>query len=367
MYAIKPFLEREIDLFGVGKSIMSFMFLILMFYATQNMVENFNPDWFAYSKIFDQGGWDESKDIGFAFIINLFKSFGGNNYTAFRSSLAVYFMVFSFLMTLGKIIGYDNYSNWFFTVFIALVSCMFIRFTIQIREGVALTVILFSLSSIINQKKDAYVSRPSSLLILFWLFVAFLIHSGTLIFFLIFLLAIVLNFLRNANENQLAYVEFVIDKGATMLAFIVPFIYMKIITSNTVYFGALDTDNDTSVTTGKMLYWGIYGVFIFILRKKVLDFLNAETLNPITSIYLWLINKVLIKVLYILVVLFILLKQPVLYTSAFGRLLSLSICISTLILVFKTRNNFFIIIFSLFMIVDQIRTIIEALNVLNLL
>lgn len=344
-----------------SKVVASFLLALFFFIASQIIIEEWNPDWFAYYKIFEDGGWidDAGKDPGFSLIISFFKLAAGNNYELFRIIIALYLSFFIFRLSLGKIISYSQNSS-IAIIIITILSFMIVRVTIQIRECIAVTFLIYGISLLYKNENStgSFSIRNKVMLILI---ASFFVHSGLLLFLLVYFLAIFLTPLKKKSLKSAFLIESILVVMILFVAIGFAFLYEYIISDSTLFFGAMDLEKATTYSIGKMGYWAIYGVFVFLLRNKMMAYINSSELPNLTVTYFKLLSGMVMPIVYSLIIIFIFFQFSSLITGAFGRLLNLLIGINVLLLAFKTRNHFLVSIFSLFFIIDQMRIVIEAL------
>ncbi len=350
--------------FLLTRTIVSLILAIVIFISTQIIIEEWNPDWFAYYKIFEDGGWGEGrdKDIGFSFIISLFKIIIGNDYELFRIFVAVYLSIFSLVLARGLILTQSSVAS-AFVVAVAIFSLMIVRSTIQIREGIAITFVLYSfvrMFNIIGEKNSSFHINVDWKIITL-LVIAFFIHSGTLIFLALYFLACFFSPIRQRSIKSIVLLEFLVAVIVFAIAIGFGFSYNLLVSDNTVFFGGMDLDETTNFTVGKLGYWTVYGFFVFMLRHRMLEYCDNSNLPHIAVTYLKLFAGIIMPIVYSLILVLIFFQSSSLITGAMSRLLNLTMGINILVLAFKTRNSLFIILFSLFFIIDQVRIVIDAL------
>lgn len=106
-----------------------------------------NPDWESYRRIFETGGsWlkDSGRDFVFTHIINIFKLVSPvPSYEAFRGTLVFLFAVFTWYFLSGRVIQYTRDRAIYIVCAFFVIGAL--RFTVQIREGIAVMLYLISL------------------------------------------------------------------------------------------------------------------------------------------------------------------------------------------------------------------------------
>jgi hypothetical protein len=339
----------------------------IIIYIITNTVKNlFNPDWKAYSLIFDDGAWikEENRDPGFMLIIAFFKAVIGNQYEIFRWIISLYFTIITFFLAKGSLINYNKKHSSFLVIIIAILSFCTIRFTVQIREGIAITFLLYGLLSINKLSKNTSIGSILKCILLF--FIAACIHSGTTVFFIIIIATFLLNQLSKKQFDLAKKIQKIANVSLLTFAFVVPFIYYKFLDINVL----LKTERysfdtiERELTTGKIIYWIINALCTFILIKKTKTLSNDDN-NTLLKIFIDILAHSIIKPLFIIVFFFVLLSFPPLVTTSVIRLLNLTTGILLLLAAFKTKNNIFVGIFSVYTIIDQVRGVVEAYYIYN--
>jgi hypothetical protein len=326
-----------------------------------------NPDWVGYLTIFnDNGSWlaEQDRDAGFLILITFFKSlFGANSYLLFRQILNLYFAGIVFFLARGKIIEFSENRSKLFYIFLAIIPLVVVRFPIQIREGIALTLILFGLRFFFKNVWDNDVAshrkRNTAFVILFFTLSA-LVHSGTGVFLALYLASMFFSFAKRTSKHAygIGYTFFKVIIFSA--AFIVPLYYSFAIGSFINEFGLYVQDNAT-LNGSKLAYWIFYGVIVFFVRREMLKY--SRTIQPQTQrVFIELIGGTILITNYTFCFVSILLQFPATFVSVLLRTLNLLICISLFLLAIHHKNNKVVWVTSLFLIVDQFRVLNESIS-----
>ena len=133
---------------NISRYILAILATILIVVITMTLREDWNPDWVGYMKIYEDGAWlaNDNRDPGFLAILNTVKFLPGGDYEMFRYLVVVYFAVFIFFLGRGSIIEYGKKHCAFISILFVLVCFSLVRFSIQIREGIAVTFMIFAVS-----------------------------------------------------------------------------------------------------------------------------------------------------------------------------------------------------------------------------
>jgi hypothetical protein len=343
--------------------------LVILWLATSHVQAELNPDWIAYMKIFEDGGWllDDNRDLGFLAIIWIFKAVFGNNYDFFRHLLIGYFLFFALFFFRGSIFPFKQKGVYVLQWTIAILALLLIRFTVQIREGLALTFLLFGLGLIIRRsQKDNLLDLKVDLWCVPFFFAAFLVHSGMLPFLILMLLTLLLPLFgvksRISLNNAITIIKYA---GYSLLAFF-PVVTSVLLNSNLLYINKLDLSEIVSLSPAKITYWLIYGLIIRQVVKKIrLTYVRLP--EPTAASAYFRLLGLIITIFYLLVIECLLMQLPGAVAASVIRFLNVSVCIGVIILAFNAKNPRLVILSSLFIIVDQVRTIIESLQVMTLL
>ncbi len=346
--------------------------IMTVYFVTNLIVKEFNPDWFAYEKVFNNNGWieDGDRDLGFLFLINIYKSIIKNDYDSFRLILSFLFILFTLFLVWGKIIQFDNYVVSPTAVLFAILALILIRFSIQIREGLSMVFVVFAFGNIFNQEN--YLSykvyqnninlSPTNIGLSNLLFIcAFSIHAGTTVFLVLSIISLVLCYVEKIASNLFYISKAILFLIVFTIFCAIPFYYSKVVSDNEFFSDMVESSNNSNLTIGKIGYWLFYGFMIVVLRNKVKYFKNNYLQSNFGKTYIELLSNYFMFAIYTSILISLFLSVPNFILSAQIRLLNLIICLLLFLLAAKTRNTFFIVIFSLFILIDQARTVVEAL------
>lgn len=161
---------------------LAWLYTILFFIAINMLVfiGEMNADWLAYEYLFNSGGgWlsDQGRDHGFLFLNEAAKSY--ISYEAFRIIFGLYFLAFVtwFTRRWRPHLANDTYL-W---AYAGLLPLLIPKFTVQIREGLADTLILVAFTFLFERERN-YCGIKALWPTILLLIAAATIHSGTLIF-----------------------------------------------------------------------------------------------------------------------------------------------------------------------------------------
>lgn len=330
----------------------------------------FNPDWLSYSIIYETGGaWlaEYGQDPAFLLLI-VFANylFGPTGYELFRLLLSVYFLFFSAALVLGKIIPI-SYSRWLpLQLSLAIISFGFTRFTVQIREGVAATLILLGLACIMKADvaKDT-LSRQVLLAVgLTFFSFAMLTHVGT-----IALLAGVTLGLLSQRFGRIQGFRIKMVWTSVLLGGFMVLGWVAV--GGLEQFGSAAEGISERVSYGeegslsplKMLLWGCYGVVSFLVARALRELVSCGELRGRLAATLLVLSGPLTFVTLISIYVLIIIEAPTFYAGQYVRLLNLLLGLSLLFVAAKSRNFVTISFSAVFLVGYQIYSVVEAISV----
>lgn len=192
-----------------------FSFLISVAVSGLLVVGSFseiNPDWFSYKEIYESGGaWllEQNRDLGFLAIVSFSDSFfEKDGYFFFRVSVAVFFIVISVVLSSGMIIKFSDYKLLYIQFPLALISFEITRFTIQIREGIAISFLLLAFACF-----NRFSEKKGKGYLLFGFFLAIyavMIHSGTVLLSIVLIVSIFSKYLKDKNYKVVQFLIFLV-------------------------------------------------------------------------------------------------------------------------------------------------------------
>jgi hypothetical protein len=336
------------------------------------LVEELNPDWYGYQFIYTDGGaWlsSQGRDPAFILLNRIANTMlGSDGYDKFRIILGIWFLVFTSFLLRGKFIPFQSKLSISLPVIVAVLPLMIPRFTIQIREGLAITIILAALALLMKfefPRQDGYSSAlrpycvPASICLAI---IAYLTHSGTLIITLALVLAWALSaFTKNSKKSRqvtilcLALISFLtVCIGAVFLLFTAT--GARVVESS---FGWL-VDGLTPMTPSKWAYWVLYGLGISTLISKAVRAVD-HGFEEVSRMTVLLISLVALPAVYLLTVILLASGIPAIVISALSRIINMLLSLLLLIVAFRTPIGIRLVAFSIFLLVDQARIISEAL------
>lgn len=330
----------------------------------------FNPDWQSYQLIYDTGGaWlaDQGRDQFFLFLIELANSLlGPSGYEAFRLALSFYFLFFSTIIAFGKIIPIAR-SRWMAIQFpLAIISFGLTRFTVQIREGIAVTLILIGFACVM--RADATINLMKRRIFI-WLGLvlvgcAVLIHLGTIFIFVGLLLGLFSQHAGEIKAKRMKLLWAVVSIiGFMVLGWIAVGGLLEQVSSSglgiseRVYF----TD-EARLTLPKLILWGGYGFVSVVIAKALKELVSTGQLRGRLAATLVVTSGPITFMTLISIYVLIIIGAPNFFTGQYVRLLNILLGIN-LLFVASASNRVTVIVFcSMFLMSYQVRSILDSVS-----
>jgi len=334
------------------------------------VTEQSNPDWFGYEIIYQEGGaWllNQGRDILFLLVVGAAAAaFGPEGYPVFRLVLAAYFAAFTFALLSGRVVRYSGRVQGTWLVFFALMPLMLPRFTIQIREGLALTLVivaigLLSRAELSGRAKHARLVgklAPTGLMI-----AAFSIHSGTAILLVAAGLGALVSSLTGGSRRQelLLYWAlglFAIFAAGASALLLADTVFFRQTVNET--FGWL-ADSEASMSLAKWLYWLLYGLGIAQLVSSVHALCAGPALPKQLRSIIGVLAIGLLPAMYVTALVLLAVGMPPIVVSALARILNMILALLLLVTAYNGGLTGRLLIFAALVLIDQVRVITESI------
>lgn len=360
-----------------------------------------NPDWGAYQAMYDSGGaWlaEAGRDPAFiAFVAFSYSVLGGDGYEAWRTWLAAWFVLFSFVMACGRVIPSSGMlagrpvelSLWAIAIGLTYLGCT--RFTIQVREGLAISIALIGLGLLIRHHQawvqestpppDAEEAGASALGSgLGWAFlaVASLMHLATASLLVVALAArwVAAADPGEANLDGQAAADpsssdqqGMADRISALWALAIAGLLIAVLelgTGGLLETVALDTAGDRlavqrEVTLEVVGLWALYGVVCFLLQRE--SRAQAAALGrTLAAAFLRVLAGPALMGVYALVIACLALDVSTLVMTNFIRLLHLLLAVLLVMLALSGARAWLVCLAGAFLIADQVRSIVQSIS-----
>jgi len=334
-----------------------------------------NPDWGAYRLIYEsEGAWlgSSGRDPAYTGLNSLANAvLGADGYESFRALLATYFFAFSVLLVTGRISRLSTGRGNMAAFVLAAVYFGFSRFTIQIREGVAMSLVVFALA-VFRRHAGAASVRPvahhrsdSNLSAWMLMVLATCMHASIALVMAIMIAAVWVNGADaarpSARESRFQLV--------TLLAALIVFVTLAQLKLGGVLDEiATETLGDRlveehQVTALQLAFWGVYGVVCWMVQREMR---RAMEDGAIRGIYGWTLRTLAGPAtfgVYLSLVACLLMGISSLVLSSYVRLIHMVLALSILQLAILGRTNWKLTLAILFLLVDQARNIADSISI----
>jgi hypothetical protein len=323
-----------------------------------------NPDWFGYQVIFqEQGGWlsDQGRDPLFVAICRFGAwVFGAEAYDEFRQAVGVYFVVFTALLCSGRVLVRPPAplrQQWRdgFALLLLVVLFTSTRFAVQIREGLAMTLLLFGL-------RHCQLAPRKFAIALAWFGAAVLTHAGTAPLMLALTLAMFLAARSRRSRRDFARQIARLAPAALALGGAVAWIVLNISSSTSLVddlYG--DIASTSSGWQAKVVYWSVMGLAAWVVAREALRAHADQDTPPVLRNFVAVLGCWLLPGVYALIVGLLLGAGPLTAVSGSARLLQMVLALLILMVVMRGRSRWSLLAVTALLAADQIRVFSESL------
>ena len=325
--------------------------------------EDLNPDWISYAFVYNDGGaWlaEQKRDPLFLMLVGALRSlFGPDGYPAFRYTVAGYFAIFTYLLLRGRVLPFDAGSTprWPLLL-LGMLPFVAPRFTIQIREGLALTLVLVGMAWL-----SAAPSRTGRTVVAIAFFVAAtLLHSAVGILLLALLAGIVIRQICMQSIGLELWILLALGLIATAAGAAIAGFGLSTRAGQRLVESlyGVEGEVEATLTFWKWVYWGLYGLGVAALAGRLRHLYRDNQLPPDLRPVLGIITLVMLPAIYTAALLLLAGGLPPIVVSGAARLMNMLLSVTLLVLALRGALTPRLGIFALLVLVDQARIILEA-------
>ncbi len=342
--------------------------------------EEFNPDWWGYAAIYqDAGAWlaDQGRDPLFLLLVGVLSALlGPDSYDAFRLVIGLYFAAFTYLLLRGRVLHFGPHLHPWPLLLLGLLPLVALRFTVQIREGLALTLVLFGMA-VLSQGQaagaagsapgaaafaSAKAAWPNTLPALLLFAAGMALHSGVAILFLAWLLGGLLSRLCGQSAKLELWLLLALSLSALALSAGLAIFGLTTRTGSDIVsnvYGSL-ADDDATLSWLKWLYWAAYGWGVAVMAGQVRRLYSSGKLPLRLRPMLGLIALVLLPAIYVAALLLLAGGMPAIVVSGAARIMNILLSVTLLLLALRGALGWRLGLFALLVLVDQARIMVEA-------
>jgi len=339
--------------------------LLLMFWVKDEL----NPDWLGYAAIYQEAGaWlaEQGRDPLFLLLMGVMSTlFGPDGYEMFRIVLAGYFAVFTYLLLRSRQVPTDSPNQSWPLLLLGLLPFVAPRFTIQIREGLALTLVLIGLA-LLNRPAltaTAGTTHRTALWPTVLLFAAgAALHSGTAVLLLALLAALAVRHVCAGAIRLELWLLFSLGLVAVAASAVASTVGLATPAGRAVVddlYGLL-ADADATVSAAKWAYWGVYGLGVLALAGRVRSLYQRGLLSEGLRLVLGMVTLVMLPAIYVTALLLLGAGMPAIVVSGAARVMNMLLSVSLLVLALRGALNLRLGLLCLLVLIDQARVIVES-------
>jgi hypothetical protein len=309
------------------------------------------------------GAWlaDQGRDPVFLTLLSLAnRRFGANGYEQFRFVLSIYFLVFALLVALGRVVEVEAGRLLRPQLVLAIISFSLARFTIQIREGIAATLIVFALAALGRADCTTNRSRQRRCIAasLALLCGAMLTHAGTAVVVAGFLLALMFRGRGELPRRRLQLVWVVISAVGTLflLGLVGGGLVGQVVTGS---YG--DRVFEAAVLTfPKIVLWTCYGLVALVIARAVKQLIGARKLTGRVAAVAAVVSGPLMATALVSLYVMLLLQAPTIVVNSYARVVVLLLGTNLILVAAKSSASTTLSACAIFLMIDQMRVILES-------
>jgi hypothetical protein len=321
-----------------------------------------NPDWQGYEDVFaGEGAWlaAQGRDPLFTSIVQgAYALLGDGGYEQFRSLLLAYFIAVAALIAHRLVQGPSPGVLDAAVVALAVVAIVVTKFTVQVREGLALT----ALVGAFWRERRADDGEGAGRVATFLLFLAAgMVHAGMLLYLAAWAVAWLLARLLPASIRSGAF-----DRVLLALAVLVGFAVVRSLSAFDSLFEALDllgisAEAEAEGSLAKYGYWMVMGTMVLALRSALTESARGEP-APGVQAFVRIHASLIMPAAYFASLFMVLGGTPAAFTSLGIRTLQTAIGMAMLVLLLRGQPGWPVAASSVVMLLDQARTVRTALG-----
>jgi len=312
--------------------------------------------------LFEQSGsWlaDQGRDPLFLWLMRFAAAaFGSDGYADFRFALAIYFVAFTWLLCSGRVLPFVAGPPHLFPLLVALLLFAGTRFTIQIREGLAMTLVLCAIAQVWDARpRGQHPFRALALLI-----VATLVHGGVVLLAAAFALAWIVARPGAAQGRrkaprpwaQTALVALLAGGLATTIALGTD------AGSRFVYALAEGRAEAEGATAAKFAFWGLIGACSAVIAAGAMRTVSTPGTPPVLRVFVRILASFALPAIFGAVLAELAANASAVLISGTARSMQMITGLLVLLLAWRRAFTWPIALAALTLLADQVRVIVEA-------
>lgn len=362
---------------GLGTALLAVLLSLLLM---QWLSEGLNPDWQGYALLYqDAGAWlaEQGRDPLFLLFIGVGSALlGPDGYLAFRALVGLYFALFLFWLLRRPFGPPELPRQGAWLLLLGLLPFVAPRFTIQIREGLALTLVLAGAAWLsrahapvtcagvqagMRSLAAGAASHPAWPAVLLFL-AAGAMHSASAVLLAALLGGLLLRLLCSDTIRLelwlLLSISMAVTAGIALAALLLLATPAGLERVETLYGELADTQAELSLA--KWAYWGLYGLGLLAFAARVRRLYQQRALPSGLRQWLGMVALVFLPAVYLTALLLLANGLPAIVVAGAARVQNMLLAVGLLVLALRGQLNRRLGLLCLLVLVDQARVILEA-------
>lgn len=322
------------------------------------ITEFLNPDWFGYKKIFSEGGsWllDQGRDPLFLLLLSTFQQLmGEDSYDEFRTGMAIVFIVFLAFLCAGRILPYGPSAPKLLPMSLAVLLFTVTRFTITIREGLALVIFLIGL-------RKMYQWHYGTGFALVFAILAALVHGGTLML----LSALIISTATVWAGSDTGFSRLRRSHQWIPLAIVIGILAGLALSTSSVVLSASSRDFSTEPVLGgglgKFSFWAATGLAVALTASEAYSTFGNSTAPPKLKAFVGVLCIFFLPTIYSATIIQIMANGSPELIAATIRAQQMIVALLVLMTTFIAPIRVRLMLVIVFLLIDQVRTVYTSL------
>lgn len=366
---------------GLGTALLAVLLSLLLM---QWLSEGLNPDWQGYALLYqDAGAWlaEQGRDPLFLLFIGLGSALlGPDGYLAFRVLVGLYFALFLFWLLRRPFGPPELPRQGAWLLLLGLLPFVAPRFTIQIREGLALTLVLAGAAWLSRAHAPGSSAGPAAgvqaglrglaagaarhpvwpAVLLF--LAASAMHSASAVLLAALLGGLLLRLLCSDTVRLelwlLLSISLAVTAGIALAALLLLATPAGLERVETLYGELADTEAELSLA--KWAYWGLYGLGLLAFAAHVRRLYQQRALPSGLRQWLGMVALVFLPAVYLTALLLLANGLPAIVVAGAARVQNMLLAVGLLVLALRGQLSRRLGLLCLLVLLDQARVILEA-------
>lgn len=321
-----------------------------------------NPDWYSYQIIFeDDGGWlsEQGRDPLFLLVVTISRFFfGPEGYSSFRTAIAIFFILFTVSLYRGYILSHISGTPIWHTFIVAILVLGGTRFVIQIREGLALCIVLLALRPI----WETSTKPPRPVQTSVGLAIAAAVHGGMLFLLGTFIFAWLLDKVQWRRRHPAAR-----SRGTMLVSLLSGALIGFIIVNSTITPELVDTYApreaiESRGVLAKTAFWGLIAICSLVIANEAQDVMRKKVAPNVLRNFVSLLGVVVLPLIMGMQLTLVVTEAQAVIVSTGARVLHLTVGLLVAIAALRGGLRIPGVLAASLLLIDQVRVAIVAVE-----